>query len=160
MDGNCLEVSWKECLEIVLESLGLELVLHKLKPFTSHGKYVWWDARALSPCGAEVTVVLRNSALPFKEYPDGSKIWYPISNAYGSSEEEACNNYLRFISGNDLVLSSREDLALSRSKRKTVIQVPSLDSSSLETLRIDLDLLGIRRKEENQEREIVKNLRI
>ena len=70
MDGNCLEVSWKECLEIVLESLGLELVLHKFKPFTSHGKYVWWDARALSPCGAEVTVVLRNSALPFKEYPD------------------------------------------------------------------------------------------
>lgn len=160
MDGNCLEVSWKECLEIVLESLGLELVLHKLKPFTSYGKYVWWDARALSPCGAEVAIVLRNSALPFKEYPDGSKIWYPISNAYGSSEEEACNNYLRFISGNDLVLSSREDPALSRSKRKTVIQVPSLDSSSLETLRIDLDLLGIRRKEENQERKIVKNLRI
>lgn len=159
MDGNCLEVSWKECLEIVLESLGLELVQDKLKPFISYGKYVW-DARALSPCGAEVTVVLRNSALSFKEYPDGSKIWYPISNAYGSSEEEACNNYLRFISGNDLVFSSREDLALSRSKRKTVIQVPSLDSSSLETLRIDLDLLGIRRKEENQEREIVKNLRI
>lgn len=158
MDFDPLEISWKECLKIVLESLGFELVLHKLKPFTSHGKYVWWDARALSPCGAEVTVVLRNSALPFKEYPDGSKIWYPISNAYGSSEEEACNNYLKFISGNDLVFSSREDLALSRSKRKTVVQVPCLDFSSLESLRIDLDLLGMRGKE--KEKEIAKSFGI
>lgn len=134
MDFDPLEISWKECLKIVLESLGFELVLHKLKPFTSHGKYVWWDARALSPCGAEVTVVLRNSALPFKEYPDGSKIWYPISNAYGSSEEEACKHYVECF-----LLDRALDPVWLNSRGKWN-ELEGFPRSSLEELALFLDL--------------------
>ena len=145
MDNDHLEVSWKECLKTVLESLGLKLYLHKHEFPYFQANIMWWDARALSPCGSEVVVDGRYPTMLFKEWQDGSKIWYPILSVYGNSEEEACKNYLMHISGNDLVFYNGEDLALLESKIKTVIQVPSLDTSSLESLRIDLDLLGLRK---------------
>ena len=152
MDNDHLEVSWKECLKTVLESLGLKLDLRRHEFPYFQVNIMWWDARALSPCGSEVVVDGRYPTMLFKEWQDGSKIWYPILSVYGNSEEEACKNYLMHISGNDLVFYNGEDLALLESKIKTVIQVPSLDTSSLESLRIDLDLLGLRK-------EIAKNLR-
>ena len=153
MNNDHLEVSWKECLKMVLESLGLKLELHELEFPSLQVKTMWWYVRALTPCSSEVIVDSRDHAILFKERSDGSKIWYPIFNAYGNSEEEACKNYLMHISGNDLVFYNGEDLSLLESKRKTVIQVPSLDTSSPESLRIDLDLLGLRKEQETQKRD-------
>jgi len=131
--------SWKESLEKLLKSLGLELVVRDLTNYNL--QYEAWSALAVDQHRSEARVTNENES---RVLLDGSKIWYPFYNVYGTSEESACKTWLEAAVGSKLFffrtgngVNDTEECSPSK-----IVLVPKLDVSDPNLLSMQLDLLG------------------
>ena len=129
--------SWRKSLERLLKSLGLELVVHELPKFSLHDEA--WSAKAVDQHGAEARVTNENAS---RVLLDGSKIWYPFYNAYGTSEESACKTWLEAAVGSKLFFFRTDvDADDDENCPSKIVLVPKLDVSDPNVLSMQLDLL-------------------
>lgn len=129
--------SWRKSLEKLLKSLGLALVVRDLTNCNLH--YEAWAASAVDQHGSEARVTSESESIVLL---DGSKIWYPFYNAYGTSEEAACKLWLEAAVGSKLFFFRTDvDADDDENCPSKIVLVPKLDVSDPNVLSMQLDLL-------------------
>lgn len=128
-------MTWKSILERFLDNLGLKLNILKM------GNSTDYDVRVAFGNGLCAIDALPGES-PHKVIDGCYHVHYPISHAFGHSEEEACSRMLKAIVGNEIYLIREfNPCNLKWSFKACNIKIPRISTSSIHAARISLDML-------------------
>lgn len=128
-------MTWKSILERFLDNLGLKLNILKM------GNSTDYDARVASGNGFCAIDTLPGES-PHKVIDGCYHVHYPISHAFGHTEEEACSRMLKAIVGNEIrLIREFNPCNLKWNFKICNMKIPRISTSSIHAARINLDML-------------------